>query len=138
MGLTDWQHALGRGELLILLAWAAIAIVVDALFLLWGASVAKVHKRSLGRALAASVLSVGAMLIVVFQAGGHNASPLLAYVAGFVFETLLVMPIFATSLRRAAAAVAVSRASLMVALVTWWIIATLLNGNSAVAGAHIV
>jgi hypothetical protein len=128
MGFGLWETA-HKGDLLLMLAWIGIAVLVYALFLLWGAAVARISKRSLGRAVATSTLSVGAMFAVAFQAGPGAAAPLLAYVVGFLFDSLLVMPIFATSFKRAAAAVAVARASLVVAMLLWWLFSALVSAQ---------
>jgi len=135
MEALDFGALISKGDLLAILAWVGIAILVHALFLSWGAAVAGIKQRGFGRALVAAILSVGAMAIVAMQASRQGGSSLLAYGLGFVFDILLVMPIFATFLRRAAAAVAVARASLAVALLTWWLVSALLSSQGAGSGA---
>ena len=80
-------------------------LVVEASFLLWGAKIANIANRTLGKALAATTVAGIATfvlnLILGFAPGIGNAA---ATIVGFIISALVTMSFFDTSFAKALAA----------------------------------
>ena len=102
-----------------------VMLFVSAAFLLWGASIARIERRSYGRALAATLLGfiVSGILSLVL-AFLSVAGTAIALLAGFLVEALVAMPIFDTTYLRALAAVVISWAlSILVTIAVAFVLA---------------
>lgn len=84
-------------------------LFISAAFLLWGASIARIERRSYGRALAATLLGfVVSGILSLVLAFLSVAGTAIALLVGFLAEALVTMPIFDTTYLRALAAVVIS------------------------------
>lgn len=100
-------------------------LFVSAAFLLWGARIAHIERRSYGRALAATLLGfVVSGILSLVLAFLSVAGTAIALLAGFLVEALVAMPIFDTTYLRALAAVVISWAlSILVTIAVAFILA---------------
>lgn len=98
----------GAGMIVAILVFLAVlgaVILIGAAFLLWAAGIVGIQRRSWGKAIAVvilgAVISLGvSMLLSTTPVMG----PGLGFVAGFVVEALIMMPIFDTTFGKALAA----------------------------------
>ncbi len=91
------------GGALTAMAIAFVALAIQALFLLWGARIAGIERRSFGRALAVVFLGGLASGVVSLLAAASIGplTPIVALVGGFAIEAVVAMPVFRTTFGRA-------------------------------------
>lgn len=88
--------------LLVGIAVAVLALIVQSLFLLWGARIAGIEGRSFGRALATTILGgLAALAVSAVLAASGPVAPIVGFVAGFAVSALVAMPVFRTTFGRA-------------------------------------
>lgn len=110
------------GMLLGILFFAAVGLLVQAAFLLWGASLAKIDGRSYGKALGISALS-GLATWLVGMVADFSFTTIQGLVVGLIVTALLAMGIFKTSFGKALAAAAIA-----------WVLSAVIFGLLAVMG----
>jgi hypothetical protein len=88
--------------LLVGIAVAGLALIVQSLFLLWGARIAGIEGRSFGRSLATTILGgLAALAVSAVLAASGPVAPIVGFVAGFAVSALVAMPVFRTTFGRA-------------------------------------
>ncbi len=94
--------ALAGGALLLVTAAAVIMLLVQSLFLLWGAKIAGIEPRGFGRALAVTILGgLASFAVSIVLALSGPVAPIVGFVAGFLVSALVAMPVFRTTFGRA-------------------------------------
>jgi hypothetical protein len=94
------------GPVIVLIAFGIlIALFIQAGFLLWGASIAKIKNRSFGKALLTIILSgIASFVLPLILIAIPVAGTISGLIVGFFVSALIMMPIFKTTFGKALAA----------------------------------
>ncbi|MBM4157010.1 MAG: hypothetical protein FJ221_18595 [Lentisphaerae bacterium] len=94
--------AVAGGALVFLAVGILATLVIQSLFLLWGAKIAGIEGRGFGRAMAVTILGgLASFGVSVVLAASGPVAPIVGFVAGFLVSALVAMPIFRTTFGRA-------------------------------------
>lgn len=94
--------AMAGGALLLLAGAFVVVLFVQSLFLLWGARIAGIEGRGVGRAMAVTILGgLASIAVSAVLAASGPVAPIVGFAAGFIVTALVAMPVFRTSFGRA-------------------------------------
>ena len=90
------------GIILVIILCILIWLLVSAMFLLWGASIAGIKNRSWGKAIATIIVGGIAFVILnIALAGLPIIGQLFSAIGSFLVSALVMMPIFSTTFGKA-------------------------------------